>query len=155
VYIGYRELKRPESLPLASILAVVGNVWIRTLRKRAHLWRGAWLITHRRRATTFWDFGFLSISQSYTLPRSVTFCIVLCVKCLLLFCVALCAVLFERGVIFVWYVHFCVLCLIVVPLSPGKNSTSTFLFRLLCGLLMFFKTLLVFSTLCRFLSFKL
>jgi hypothetical protein len=32
---------------------------------------------------------------------------------------------------------------------------STFLFRLLCGLLMFFKTLLVFSTLCRFLNFKL
>jgi hypothetical protein len=33
-------------------------------------------------------------------------------------CVVLCAVLFERGVVF------CVLCLIVVPLPPGKNTSA-------------------------------
>jgi hypothetical protein len=48
--------------------------------------------------------------------------------------------------------------LVVKALSyepEGRDFTSTFLFRLLCGLLMFFKTLLVFSTLCRFLNFKI
>jgi hypothetical protein len=37
-------------------------------------------------------------------------------------CVALCAV-FRLSVVcyFVQYVYFCVLCLIAVPLSPGKN----------------------------------
>jgi hypothetical protein len=42
-----------------------------------------------------------------------------------------------------------------VPKLPIMHFTSTFLFRLLCGLLIFIKTLLVFLTLCRFLNFKL
>jgi hypothetical protein len=36
-----------------------------------------------------------------------------------------------------------------------QSFASTFLFRFLCGLLMFFKTLLVFLTLCRCLNFKI
>jgi hypothetical protein len=36
-------------------------------------------------------------------------------------CVVLCAVLFERGVLFCVMCVICVLCLTVVPLPPGKN----------------------------------
>jgi hypothetical protein len=68
----------------------------------------------------------LNISQHYKSPRPVTgdsftlqLCAVLTV-CNVSFiaCVALFAVLFERGVVF------CLSCLIVVPLLPGKNTSA-------------------------------
>jgi hypothetical protein len=47
----------------------------------------------------------------------------LCVMCpVLCVCVVLCAVFYLSVMCyFVWYVYFCVLCLIVVPLPPGKT----------------------------------
>jgi hypothetical protein len=47
------------------------------------------------------------------------------------------------------------ICRVSQHCNRTEYFTSNCLFRLLCGLLMFFKTLLVFSTLCRFLNFKL
>jgi hypothetical protein len=41
--------------------------------------------------------------------------------CPLFLCSFVCYVLFERGVLFCVMCASCVLCLIVVPLPPGKN----------------------------------
>jgi hypothetical protein len=68
------------------------------------------------------------ISKQYRPPWPVTgislfiLCCIHCAKLSFIVCVAFCGVLSESGALFVCYMYFCVLCFIVVPLPPGKNT---------------------------------
>jgi hypothetical protein len=72
--------------------------------------------------------GIPNISQPYRPPRPVTGTALLLLRCihcaqysLYCLCSFVCCVLFERGVVLCDMRVTCVLCLIVVPMPPGRT----------------------------------
>jgi hypothetical protein len=70
-------------------------------------------LSHVHILVLYWEF-YLCCNYKYNC-NCILMVFIVCRMCLLLLCSFVCCDLFERGGLF------CVLCLIVLPLRPGKN----------------------------------